>query len=125
MFTLNNPEVPLIGPMLLSGFRNKPLFAIWQFEEGENGTPHYQGYAYWNHVILGSTVSRMFGNNPHLEVRLGKHSEVTSLVNSQAFLTSRKRPSAIVARRSLDSKVHGYMAQMRAFLSVQEHAITF
>ncbi len=66
----------------------------------------------------------MFGNNPHLENRRGKHSEVTSLINSQAFLTSLRR-KPIVVRETLASKVHGSMVMMLAFLSVLENAMTF
>ncbi len=79
LFTINNPVLPLVGPLLFAGFRNKPIYAIWQLELGDNGTPHYQGYAVWSRDILGSTVSRMFGCAPHLEKRRGKHSEVTLL----------------------------------------------
>ncbi len=124
IFVINNPQVPLLGPLLFGGFRNKPQYAVWQLERGENGTLHYQGYAYWRNHLLGSTVSRMFGNQPHLEVRLGKHSEVTSLINSQAFLTS-LRLKNIVPRRTPGSKVHGNMATMKVFLSAQERARTF
>ncbi len=124
IFVINNPQVPLLGPLLFSGFRNQPQYAIWQLEEGEDGTPHYQGYAYWRNHLLGSTVSRMFGNQPHLEVRLGKHSEVTSLRNSQAFLTS-LRLKSIAPRRTPGYKVHGNMATMKAFLNVREHVQTF
>ncbi len=124
IFVVNNPQTPLVGPLLFSGFRNKPQYAIWQLEEGEDGTPHYQGYAYWRNHLLGSTVSCMFGNQPHLEVRLGKHSEVTSLLNSQAFLTS-LRLKSIVPRRTPESKAHGNMATMKAFLNVREHVQTF
>lgn len=124
VFTINNPTVPLVGPLLFAGFRNKPQYAVWQYELSESGTPHYQGYAYWTNHLLGSTVSRMFGNQPHLEVRLGKHSEVTSLINSQAFLTS-LRLKSIAPRRTQDSKAHGSMGMMLTFLSVQGHAQTF
>ncbi len=79
LFTINNPAVPLVGPLLFEGFRNKPMFAIWQLELGENNTSHYQGYACWTRKIRGSTVSRMFGCNPHLESRRGTHSQVIIL----------------------------------------------
>ncbi len=76
LFTINNPQVPLVGPLLFAGFRNPPVYSIYQLEIGENGTPHYQGYACWVRQIRRISVSRMFGCNPHLEARRGTHSEV-------------------------------------------------
>ncbi len=78
VFTINNPQVPLVGPLLFAGMRNPPVYAIWQLEIGENGTPHYQGYACWDRTIRRNTVSRLLGGNPHLEKRRAKHSEVNS-----------------------------------------------
>ncbi len=69
------PETLTIGPLFFNNFRNKPQYAVWQYELSASGTPHYQMYCYWERRIKGLTVSRMFGCNPHLEVRRGKHSE--------------------------------------------------
>ncbi len=79
MFTMNNPQRPFSDPPIdFAGFKRPPMYAIYQLEVGENGTPHLQGYVYFEKRVRGGGLSRCLGSNPHLEPRRGKHSEVSS-----------------------------------------------
>ncbi len=76
IFVINNPQRPFLEPPIdFDSWRRKPLFAVYQLEIGENGTPHFQGYISFERKIQGQGLSNYFGCEPHLEVRAGKHSE--------------------------------------------------
>nr|DAV51364.1 MAG TPA: Rep protein [Cressdnaviricota sp.] len=72
MFTINNP--------LDNDFENIPCeYMIWQLEEGEKKTQHIQGYICFTSQRHFTAVQKLFyktnGTKPHLEKRMGKHSE--------------------------------------------------
>ncbi len=76
IFVINNPRRPFQNPPIdFESWRRSPLFAIYQLEIGENGTPHFQGYVSFKIKIRGDTLSNYFGCKPNLRVRNGKHSE--------------------------------------------------
>ncbi len=88
MFTINNPPLPFNDPpidfsgnlfFLVLRTRKGPVvieYACYVYEVGIEGTPHLQGYVFFETEKQGSTVSNMFGCAPHLEVREGTHSQV-------------------------------------------------
>lgn len=64
-FTLNNPTSPL-------SFNEETMqYMIWQKEEGEGGTPHYQGYIQMKAQKLLTGMKKVFGNEVHWEVARG------------------------------------------------------
>jgi hypothetical protein len=90
LVTINNPVRPFMDPPLsFQGWRSQPVFACYQLEQGENGTPHFQIYLAFRGAVRGSTVSRALGGNPHLEVRQGTHQQVRFL--HAVFCYRRKR----------------------------------
>jgi len=76
-FTINNPteaHETFIKDSFVSDY--KPRYIICGREKGQQGTPHLQGYLYYDHAQSGSTVSRNLRANlthkaPHLEPARG------------------------------------------------------
>lgn len=80
VFTFNNPARPFTHPPIdPSSWRTVPRYLVYQLEQGENGTPHFQGYVAFTNPIRGSTLSRSLGGQPHLEKRRGSHSQVKKI----------------------------------------------
>lgn len=79
LVTMNNPPRPFMDPPLpFDAWRSPPIYAIYQLEAGDEGTPHFQLYICFRGPVRGSTVSANLGGRPHLEARRGKHSQVFS-----------------------------------------------
>jgi len=112
-------------PIDFSAMRSPPQYAVYQLERTD--FLHLQVYCYWESRKLGSTVSSLFIKAgfapPHLEIRRGTHSEVTSLSNSQAFLTSRKRQRHTVKKQTPELMVHGSLEMIQTYLKVREHVV--
>lgn len=68
-FTVNNPTEQVTES--LSELGDIATYLVYQKEQGENETPHYQGYVEFNNRKQGSTVKNLIGSNPHLEVAKG------------------------------------------------------
>lgn len=66
-FTLNNPDIDDLEVADAIGTCN---YAVWQLEEGENGTPHYQGYCMFPSRLRLSQV-REYLPLAHWEVAKG------------------------------------------------------
>lgn len=47
VFTINNPQDGDDPSVLFDSVRDSIRYAVWQLEQGENGTPHYQGFVLW------------------------------------------------------------------------------
>lgn len=72
IFTINNPVMPMMDPPLsFNSWRYPPVYAIYQLEVGEQGTPHLQGYVYFAGKRRKTAVKAAFVVNPHLEPRKG------------------------------------------------------
>lgn len=69
LFTINNPSSNDI-PRTWDGVRA----VTWQLEEGENGTPHLQGYLQLLTVQRLSWLKRL-DNRAHWEPRMGSHEQ--------------------------------------------------
>ncbi len=54
LFTINNP-LATDKPMFNA---NRMNYLIFQLEEGQNGTPHYQGYVYFKNEVTSRTCHR-------------------------------------------------------------------
>jgi len=70
-FTMNNPTVDgteleriLKADARLKGF-------VFQLEEGENGTPHFQGYLEFKESTRMNAAKMLLGENPHMEAANG------------------------------------------------------
>ena len=111
MITINNPTQPFMDPPIdFTQWRRAPTYAIYQLEIGENGTPHLQMYAYFEKQILGAQLKNALGVLPHLEPRLGKHSEVNLISTNSDFSGSSffpERQRLTVQRTILVCKVPG------------------
>lgn len=73
-FTLNNPS--LAGADLQTLLEGHPSFrfCIFQLEQGESGTRHFQGYAQFTSALLFNSLKAWFRSNgmePHLEPAQG------------------------------------------------------
>lgn len=95
VFTINNPS-PVVPPtpiynegvlvghqstaVHIAGEQDNPgnwignskdaQYVVWQLEEGDNGTPHYQGYVEWTKPKRLSAV-RKINSRAHWEIRRG------------------------------------------------------
>lgn len=73
VFTHNNPEeTPAQFLILLENFPNV-RYAIFQHEQAETGTPHYQGYIEFTRVIRLGALTRY--KQMHYEVRRGSRAQ--------------------------------------------------
>lgn len=66
-FTLNNPE---LDDLELADSLSSCDYAVWQLEEGENKTPHYQGYIMFQSRLRLSQVRELLPT-AHWEVAKG------------------------------------------------------
>lgn len=123
MVTVNNPASPFMNPPInFDLHRTRPRYVVYQLEQGEEGTPHFQMYVAYTNPVRGSTLSRSIGGQPHLEVREGNHIEV---IISFFFIYKKNyffffflflflffgiyfiRPGSIVVKKTRASKVLG------------------
>lgn len=65
-FTINNPTDDDVDSLLDLSFR----YLIFGFEEGEEGTPHIQGYVYFHNAILFSSFHKLLPR-AHIEETRG------------------------------------------------------
>lgn len=70
-FTWNNPSV--IPSLLLATLAEaeRIRYVVFQLEEGENGTPHYQGYVEYTSPQRWSYLKALTDQSIHLEKRRG------------------------------------------------------
>lgn len=68
-FTINNPihKIEITDPDL--------RYLVYQLEEGENHTHHYQGYIEWKKPIRFLKLKEIIGQNPHMEQRFGSQKQ--------------------------------------------------
>lgn len=77
-FTCNNPELPPDAFLQLFERSAPCTFVVFQKEVGENGTPHYQGYAEFSRAIRWSFMRRLVGQPVHCERRRGTAEEAVA-----------------------------------------------
>lgn len=68
-FTLNNPT--LFPDEVIEAFGGTYAYLIFQLEQGAQGTPHYQGYVYFEKKQRLSALTPVFGNQAHWEICRG------------------------------------------------------
>jgi len=66
-FTWNNPTEA--GDALIARLESTPgiRYAVFQLEQGESGTPHFQGYIYCPNGKTLKTLKNQIGSEPHWE----------------------------------------------------------
>lgn len=67
-FTLNNPTI--WNEDIVEELQHAD-YAVWQLEEGENGTPHYQGYVILPSKLRLTAIRTLFDSKAHWEVAKG------------------------------------------------------
>lgn len=70
VFTLNNPDLypdEIAQTLEDQGYE----YAVFQMEEGENGTPHYQGYVIFQEKVRLTVIRQLFDQRAHWEVAKG------------------------------------------------------
>ncbi len=76
MFTVNNPDddeyFDLRGRLADD---SRVRYCVYQLEEGDSGTLHYQGYIELFAATILRTVKAIIGGNPHVERRRGTRDE--------------------------------------------------
>lgn len=66
VFTLNNPVAPLVFN------DDKMQYLVYQKEEGQEGTPHFQGYCEFKKRLVMNAVKELLGGDGvHIEARRG------------------------------------------------------
>lgn len=70
-FTLNNPTPEEV--LTLEAIREQPWFRyyVYQTEQGENGTPHIQGYVQVKKLVSMKFIKDAISNRVHVEVARG------------------------------------------------------
>jgi len=61
-FTLNNPDSEV-------EFTSKMKYLVYQLEEGDSGTPHFQGFVQFKRECSLANAKKRIGQNAHLEIR--------------------------------------------------------
>lgn len=69
-FTINNPDRSTLATLLESS-ADIISYAVWSLEEGENGTPHVQGYVKFTNKRVFNAVKRVVGVRAHVEASRG------------------------------------------------------
>lgn len=77
MFTYNNPDENLVLERDLEGYE----YLCYQFEVGDKGTPHYQGYVCFTTKKRFSTLKKKYDDNYHWECRMGTHNDAKHYVS--------------------------------------------
>lgn len=77
VFTLNNPEFTPTEFSSKIEQSTEISYCIFQFEEGESGVPHFQGYLELKSALRMTAVKKMLSNRLHLEKRLGTPQEAS------------------------------------------------
>lgn len=72
-FTCNNPEEADERACEALANESRLVYAIWQLEEGEAGTPHYQGFLHFESKVRFQYVSQILSPRFHLQKML-RHS---------------------------------------------------
>ena len=73
-FTINQPTEQ--DDIAIDNLRNSSSYLIYQLEQGENGTPHYQGYVEFAIRKRGSTIKNLIPRG-HIEVRRGNSKQAS------------------------------------------------
>jgi len=70
-FTMNNPT--LSGDELAEKLKNAGSIKgfVFQLEEGESGTPHFQGYVEFNKAQRYAALTKLMGQSAHISVAKG------------------------------------------------------
>lgn len=68
-FTLNNPSLGDVDKLHEVDFR----YLVYGKERGESGTPHLQGYIYFNNQKTGRAVLGLLPRGTHIEKRMAKN----------------------------------------------------
>ena len=74
-FTINNPEVSAEQLQAVALAHTDIKYLIFQEEQGEEETRHFQGYIEWRNRKMLSYVKRHFNHRAHYEKRRGTQQE--------------------------------------------------
>lgn len=80
-FTLNNytaEEVESIRQVA-----SRAAYLVFGFETGENGTPHLQGYVYFQNPLSALGAKRLISQRAHIELQRGTHQQAAEYCKKQ------------------------------------------
>lgn len=77
-FTINNPTTE--PEEIIRVLEPNVKFAIFQFEKGESGTKHYQGYLRWNENTRLSALKKLEGDFARAHFKIAKGNEQQNIV---------------------------------------------
>lgn len=75
VFTLNNYKQEDEIKLQNLGNDSRLQYMIFQYEKGEKGTPHIQGYICFRKKTAWNTVKKLIGKTAHIEKRKGNHNQ--------------------------------------------------
>lgn len=80
-FTLNNPKSEEVESLKCKlGIINGPCsYIIWQYEKGDSGTEHLQGYLEYKTRKRFNSVKRDIGDRAHIERRMDKRGNARAI----------------------------------------------
>lgn len=67
-------------------------YLVYGREIGTSGTPHLQGYVYFTHNKTRSATKAVLPGNPHLEMRLGSHTQASVYCKKDGDFIERGEP---------------------------------
>lgn len=70
-FTYNNPRTGFEFFLELVFGESQAKYLVYQLETGESGTPHVQGYIFWDKPQSFSQVKALLGDEVHIEAAKG------------------------------------------------------
>lgn len=78
IFTINNPDGDINVDIEHAIATGQVRYCVYQLEQGDNGTPHYQGYIEFTESTRFNSAKELLGGRAHLEPRRGTRDQARS-----------------------------------------------
>jgi len=77
VFTKNNPEAPIQFDS------DRMMYLVYQKEEGESGTPHFQGYVEFKRKLSFNTARALLGGDVWIHRRNGTQEQAVKYATKE------------------------------------------